>query len=36
MLTQLKTLESSALHTIPLLETEEALIDYKNSLLGKT
>ncbi len=35
MLTQLKTLESSALHTIPLLETEGALIEYKNSLLGK-
>lgn len=36
MLNQLKSLETQALHTIPTIDTIEALIEYKNTLLGKT
>jgi hypothetical protein len=36
MLQKLQTLQSSALEQLPSLQTEEALIEYKNSILGKT
>lgn len=36
MLNQLNTLESQSLATIPTISDESALIDYKNTLLGKT
>lgn len=36
MLQKLQSLQSSALEYLPTLQTEEALIEYKNSILGKT
>lgn len=36
MLTTLQELESRALSTLPNIDTEEALIEYKNTILGKT
>jgi hypothetical protein len=36
MLSRLQTLQSSALEHLPSLQTEDALIEYKNSILGKT
>jgi phenylalanyl-tRNA synthetase alpha chain len=35
MLSRLQTLQSTALESLPSLQTEEALIEYKNSILGK-
>ncbi len=35
MINQLNTLESRALATLPTIENEDALIEYKNTLLGK-
>ncbi len=36
MLQKLQQLQSTALEHLPSLQTEEALIEYKNSILGKT
>ncbi len=36
MLDQLNSLESRALATLPNITTEEALIEYKNTILGKS
>ncbi len=36
MLDQLNSLESSALSTLPFITTEESLIEYKNTILGKS
>jgi phenylalanyl-tRNA synthetase alpha chain len=36
MLNKLQQLQSTALEHLPSLQTEEALIEYKNSILGKT
>lgn len=35
MLTLLQDLESRVLHALPLIQTEEALIEYKNTIIGK-
>jgi hypothetical protein len=36
MLSLLQTIQSSTLEYLPSLQTEEALIEYKNSILGKS
>ena len=36
MLNQLQNLESRVFATLPNIHTEEALIEYKNTILGKT
>ena len=35
MLSLLNDLESRVLHTLPLIQSEEALVDYKNTIVGK-
>lgn len=36
MIDQLKNLESRVLKSLPSIQTEEALIEYKNTIIGKS